>query len=192
MSENTCKFPNCPRHPESNGFCIGHAGYGSSIASVKKVNRIAPKSAKRLAAEKSAKEQRADGETELQEWFTRIMKAEKPVCWETGQSIDTRKSANDPDGKPVKNFVNEFHGSIAHILPKKIFKSIKTHPKNYLILKMWGGIHARYDLSWDSASKMKVWPVAVKRFIEMYDDIADSEKKYLPDVLLKELEKVRQ
>lgn len=170
---DTCIFPACKRHPMQNGYCVGHAAYGSAVPKAKSTG-IPKKSAKKLQ-EESAK----PSTTDLQAWYEHIMKTEKPVCWETGEKIDKK----DKKG---------WHGSIAHILPKKTFKSVATHPKNYLILKMWGGTHARYDVSWLSASKMKVWPTAVKRFIQIYPHIADSEKKYLPDVLLKELEKIEQ
>lgn len=139
--------------------------------------KIPQKSAKKIASEKSEKEKRGDRETELQQWYANIMATEKPVCWETGDKINT-------DEKKVKNKPDGWHGSIAHILPKKIFPSVATHPLNYTILKMWGGTHAKYDLSWESASKMKVWPRVVERFLKIYPSIADNEKKYLPDVLL--------
>lgn len=167
---DTCIFPACKRHPMQNGLCIGHSKHDTSIPK-KKYAGIPKKSAKKLAEEKNK-----PATTDLQAWYDNIMKTEKAVCWETGEKIDKK----DKKG---------WHGSIAHILPKKTFRSVATHPKNYLILKMWGGTHARYDVSWQSASKMKVWPTAVQRFLEIYPHIADSEKKYLPDVLLKELEK---
>jgi len=172
MSE-ICAFPCCTRHPQANGFCIGHKDYGSTVAKAKPKG-IAPKSEKKLATEKMEKEQRGDDPTKLQKWYSEIMLKEEPICWETKEVIDKE----DEKG---------WHGSIAHILPKKLFPSVQTHPKNYLILKMWGGTHASYDASWQSAQKMKVWPLAVKRFLEIEKNIAERERVYLPDCLIKHI-----
>jgi hypothetical protein len=150
-----------------------HSKYAGPRESKKK-KPIPKMSAKKIAAAKTAKEGRAGKETDLQEWYAKIMKDEKPVCWETGEEIS-------------KGDVKGWHGSIAHILPKKLFPSVSTHPMNYLILKMWGGTHARYDLSWESAQKMKVWPLAVDRFLQFANQIADNEMKYLPNCLLEKL-----
>lgn len=169
-----CLFPGCASHPQPNGYCIGHKIYAGAQTEKKKAYRLPPKSAKKLAAEKQEKDQRGDQETELQRWYQDIMKNEKAICWETGVIIDKK----DPKG---------WHGSIAHILPKKLFPSVSTHPLNYTILSMWGGTHDTYDSSWTSAQKMKVWPKAVERFKLMFKDIADNEKKYIPDCLLKHI-----
>jgi len=169
-------FPGCSRHPSEGGYCVGHRKYAGMKVEKQKAYRIPAKSAKKLAREKAEKEQRGDAKTELQAWYENIMATEEPVCWETGERIDK----NDKLG---------WMGSIAHILPKKLFKSVATHPLNYVILKMWGGTHDRYDKSWKDASQMKVWPVVVERFLQFEQEIAASERKYLPDVLLRELEK---
>lgn len=135
---------------------------------------IAKKSAKKIAEEKKQKEILGGGDTELQKWYGNIMKNEKPVCWETGNVIN------------VKDKVG-WHGSIAHVLPKKLFPSVATHPHNYLILEMYGGSHGQYDSSWANAKKMKVWSKAVERFLMIEPDIALGERKYIPDCLMEEL-----
>lgn len=150
-------------------------------AEKKKPKAIPKKSAKKLAREKEEKEALGGKMTDQQAWYDHIMKTENPVCWETGRDIDTRP--------PKKGSINAWHASIAHILPKKQFKSVATHPLNYLILSWFGGVHAKWDASWTSAKTMKVWNIAMDRVAQIYPDIADSEKKYLPDSILKELEK---
>lgn len=141
----------------------------------KKKYSIPNKSAKLVQKEK---EQAAakDEETELQKWYARIMAFETPVCWETGSKIN-------------KEDKRAWQGSVAHVLPKKLFPSVATHPKNYLILQMYGGAHGQYDSSWHNAQKMKVWPIAVGRFLMIEPDIAPDERKYIPDCLLIELQK---
>lgn len=115
-----------------------------------------------------------DEETQLQKWYQTIMDHEMPVCWETGDKIDIR----DKKG---------WQGSIAHVLPKSLFDSVKTHPMNYMILKMWGGTHGQYDSSWENAAKMKVWPHAVKIFNILYPLLTREEKAKLPDIIIQEI-----
>lgn len=131
-------------------------------------------SKKRLKENIIKKELLQQGETELQKWYIDIMKKEKPICWETGELINT----NDELG---------WIGSIAHILPKKQYKSVATHPLNYMILKMWGGTHSMYDSSWEKASKMKVWSYACKIFNTLYPLLTNEEKAKLPDIIRKEI-----
>lgn len=172
-----CTFPGCKFMAESNGYCIRHQFMAGTPIAKKERKPIPAKSKKRVEKEKAQKQEKGpDHETDLQQWFNHIMATEKPVCWETGEEIDT----TEPDQRG-------WRGSIAHVLPKKLFKSVATHPDNYLILKMYGGTHDRYDSSWAKAQKMKVWPEAVRRFVKIYPSIADSEKKYIPDCLIKHL-----
>jgi hypothetical protein len=132
---------------------------------------IAPISEKRRAKLAAEKEARGDSETQLQQWYSHIMATEEPVCWETGERINKEDELG-------------WRGSIAHILPKNLFPSVATHPLNYMILKMWGGTHTDYDSSWSKAKLMKVWPIAVERFLQFEKDIADNERKYLPNCFL--------
>jgi hypothetical protein len=133
---------------------------------------IPKKSAKKLLEESKQKELEKD--TELQKWYAKIMESEKPICWETGEKINK----NDKLG---------WHGSIAHILPKADYPSVKTHPLNYMILKMWGGTHGQYDSSWENASKMKVWAYACKIINILYPLLTQEEKRKLPDIILQEI-----
>lgn len=119
---------------------------------------------------KKAAELKANGgeETELQKWYSRIMKKEDAVCWETGEKLNK----NDKIG---------WHGSIAHVLPKSVFPSVATHPLNYMILSMWNGSHANYDSSWAKAQSMKIWPIARDRIVMMEPDLTEEERRKLPD-----------
>ena len=113
-------------------------------------------------------------ETELQKWYSAIMQKEEGRCWETGEKIN-------------KNDKRGWHGSIAHILGKADFPSVSTHPLNYMILKMWGGTHGQYDSSWENASKMKVWPYAVKIMNILYPLLTREEKSRLPEIITQEI-----
>jgi hypothetical protein len=123
---------------------------------------------------KQAQASKGKEQTELQLWYEEIMNREDAICWETGKPIDKRNKL-------------AWRGSIAHVLPKNLFKSVATHPMNYLILSMFDGAHGTYDSSWEKASKMGVFGEAVERFLIMYPFIAGSEKRLIPDQFLKHL-----
>lgn len=96
---------------------------------------IPKKSAKKIAQEKREKESRIpDEDTELQKWYAKIMQEEEGKCWKTGQKINKQDKLG-------------WHGSIAHVLDKANYPSVKTHPLNYMILSMWGSTHGQYDSS---------------------------------------------
>ncbi len=145
----------------------------------KKKYVIPKKSAKREAKEKEQKiiqQETGNTETDLQKWYAEIMAKETPRCWETGEWIDTKDTFG-------------WHGSIAHVLGKELFPSVKTHPLNYMILKMWGGTHGQFDSSWENASKMRVWPHAVRIINILYPLLTKEEKSKLHsiEVILQEI-----
>lgn len=69
--------------------------------------------------------------------------------------------------------------TIAHIIEKRHFHSVETHPAN-----KWygcGACHTDYDnKGWEHAQGMKVWPVIVARFKTFAGKIWESEARYLP------------
>lgn len=140
------------------------------------LNKVSPKRAAKIAEQKAIREETGNTETELQQWYAEIMAKETPRCWETNEWIDVK----DTKG---------WHGSIAHILDKKNYPSVKTHPLNYMILKMWGGTHGQFDSSWENASKMKIWPHAVKIINLLYPLLKKEEKAriHTNEVIMQEL-----
>jgi|GEM_PF-3306240 len=50
----------------------------------------------------------------------------------------------------------------AHLLAKKIFKSVATHPENYMIYGAGCGCHAKTDRV-DKFITMRTWPIAAKK-----------------------------
>ena len=136
---------------------------------------VIPKVSKKMAEKLGQQKKESNGEnSELQKWYAVIMEQEEGKCWETGEKIDKRDKMG-------------WHGSIAHCLPKDLFPSVKTHPMNYMILKMWGGTHGQYDASWEKAAKMKIWPYACKIFNILYPLLTREEKSKLPDIILQEI-----
>lgn len=75
----------------------------------------------------------------------------------------------------------------AHLLPKKLFKSVATHPLNYLILGAGCGCHYKTDRV-DKFTTMKIWSEAARRIKEMIPLLPFDELKYLSSQLLKALD----
>lgn len=148
---------------------------------------IAKVSKKKMLENKIAKEALGGNDTELQKWYQVIMEREEGRCWETGEYIDKYQDVIE-NGEIVRTeFAWSWHGSIAHCLPKSTFPSVKTHPLNYMILKMWGGTHGQYDSNWENASKMKVWAHCCKVFNILYPLLTKEEKAKLPEIIMKEI-----
>ena len=77
--------------------------------------------------------------------------------------------------------------AIAHLLPKKLFKSVATHPLNYLILGAGCGDHYKTDRI-DKFTQMKVWPEAARRIKEIIPLLPFDELKHLSGQLMTALE----
>lgn len=110
-------------------------------------------------------------QSELYLWFSEKMKISEPICENCGCKIN-------------KYNHEEWHGSQAHILPKSIFNSVKTHPLNHLVLCRYGNFcHGQYDSSWDNASKMPVFKIAKERFYQFQHLIVlPEERRRIPDI----------
>jgi hypothetical protein len=122
------------------------------------------------------KEEKPTRDLQLQ-WYHDKVNAMTGICMECGCRINK------------KDF--EFAiMTVAHVLPKRKdqFPSVATHEENSLELCVTNGCHGRYDNSWEDAAQMKVWPLAVKKFLIIYPAIAAKERKHIPDVLMQELE----
>lgn len=109
---------------------------------------------------------------ELELWYDKMAKIidKNPYCWNCGSFIP-------------KTY---YRAATAHVIPKRKnygFPSVKTHESNYLVLGASCGCHGKYDNSWDDASKMKIWPMAVERFKLIFPFIHKSELKNIPDIL---------
>lgn len=100
-------------------------------------------------------------DTELELWFRRIaLEIEKnPYCWETGADISK----------------SDYKNATSHIFPKSIFKSISTHPLNYLILSTRNGSHDKTHRI-DTFSKMSCFPIAIERFYQFEKEIKENHK----------------
>lgn len=119
---------------------------------------------------------------QLQQWFDNVARKieQHPYCLEC-------------ELNGVKTYIplSQYRNASAHLLPKRKeygFPSVATHPENFMgALGTTCGHHYAYDRSWEDASKMKVWPMAIDKIKKMLPFIAASEMKNLPPIILNEL-----
>jgi len=70
----------------------------------------------------------------------------------------------------------------AHLLAKKIFKSVATHPINYLILGAGCGCHDKTHRV-DKFVQMKVWPLAASRIKQLIPLLPFDELRHISNQL---------
>lgn len=91
------------------------------------IPRVSKKRQKRMAEDGRPLEERLD------EWFLERRKEMVGVC-QCGCGGTSCKLDND-----------FYRNSIAHIFPKAYFKSVATHPLNWVELDFWKGHHTNFD-----------------------------------------------
>jgi len=77
----------------------------------------------------------------------------------------------------------------AHLLAKKLFRSVETHELNYMILGAGCGCHYKTDRV-DKIVTLKVWPEIARRIKIMMPLLPFEELQYISSQLLAELDKV--
>lgn len=139
----------------------------------KKVYKIPTKSARKLKQESEEKATiNKGGGSELDRWFQARRKEMSGKCCHCS-------------GASCKHQDSWYKCSIAHILPKNIFKSVKTHPLNWIELCFWkNNCHGNLDSHFIDITELNCYDLVIERFIAMYPDIAPKERKYIPDALL--------
>lgn len=82
-----------------------------------------------------------------------------------------------------------FKCSIAHILPKAYFKSVATHPDNWIELCFYGkSCHTNLDNHIIDLMELNCFDTIIQKFVRIYPFIAPDEKRRIPDVLLQYIE----
>lgn len=112
-------------------------------------------------------------DNELEDFFrlAALEIARKPYCMSCGEWI----------------LEQYYRHATAHILPKKLFKSVATHPSNYLILSASCGCHDKSHV-WAKFEQMNVWSIAVTKFKILYPLLLPYEHQFIPPELLKHVE----
>lgn len=84
-------------------------------------------------------------------------------------------------GKTTKDDDKTFHYSLAHLLPKRAFKSVSTHPDILIELCHFGNsCHANFDngiISWDDISKKPAWGVIKEKLKKILPLVSEQEKR---------------
>jgi hypothetical protein len=146
-----------------------------------KAKKPIPKQSEKKKAE--MKEQKAaGGDSSLDAWFEERRKEMTGKCCLCG-------------GKTCKSDDETYRRSIHHLFDKRptMFPSVSTNPDNWLEVCFWGNschtnIHngtITMELLHDSAE----WPMIVEKFKKVYPFIAESERKNIHNLLLKEIVK---
>jgi len=124
---------------------------------------IAKKSEKRLAKEKEAAE--AGTDNGMDKFFERNRKKMVGVC----QCGCGRKSSKHED--------EHYRASIAHIFPKRIFKSIAENDLNWVERNFWEGCHGNMDnRSMDKWPLFADWDDIKERFHSLAPLLTDEER----------------
>lgn len=144
-----------------------------------KLNRVAPKTAAKKAEQEKANSKEGKEET-LNDWFQKIQEKHWVVC------IDEVMFAPCMGCGKLISEAYARHAT-AHLLPKKLFKSIATNDLNYLILGAGCGCHDKTHRL-DKFVTMKVWPIAAKNINELLKSLPYDELKYVSQQLYDALE----
>jgi hypothetical protein len=138
----------------------------------KKPYRMPKVSEKKKAQMKEEKAIRVAGGSEMDRWFEARRQEMQGYCLHCG-------------GRSCKDNDKYFKFSIAHLLPKNLFKSVRAHPLNWIELCFWDkSCHTNYDNKTLDIIELNCYDVVIERFIAIYPAIAPKERKYIPDVLL--------
>lgn len=88
-------------------------------------------------------------------------------------------------GTSCKNDDSNFRSSIAHILPKRHFKSVQFHKLNWIELCHFGNCcHTNFDnLGSDNWDTMKCWNEIVEKFKVLYPLTLPEERQFIPKIL---------
>ena len=113
---------------------------------------------------------------ELDRWFKERRKEMTGACQHCG-------------GKSCRDNDQYYKFSIAHLLPKSFFKSISTHPDNWIELCHFGkSCHTNLDNHMIDLMELNCFDTVIEKFVRMYPSIAPEEKRRIPQVLLQYIE----
>lgn len=91
-------------------------------------------------------------------------------------------------GVSCKHDDKYFKFSICHILPKAYFKSVATHPDNWIELCHFGNsCHSQMDNKMLDLIDMNCFDTIIQKFAKMYPFIAQEEKRRIPPILIEYL-----
>jgi len=128
-----------------------------------------PKKPLKKVSDKKAAEMKANsGDSEMDVFFADNRKHMTGKCLFC--SADTMKKDDE-----------KFHFSLAHLLPKAIFKSVATHPDILIELCFYNNsCHTNFDngkITWEFLKDSKEWDVIKEKLLNILPMVAESERK---------------
>jgi len=102
MNETLCKFPGCKRHPQKNGYCIGHSIYGPTASANNRSGYkvIKPKSEKRTESDKEYSKIVAELLKK-----SPMCKVKSPVCTKKAQGAHHKQKRSPKNINDKKNLI---------------------------------------------------------------------------------------
>lgn len=86
------------------------------------------------------------------------------------------------NGSTMKKDDEKFHFSLAHLLPKAIFKSVATVPDNIIELCFYGeSCHTNFDsgkITWEFIKDSKEWDLIKEKLLNVLPMVAPEERKH--------------
>ena len=139
----------------------------------KKQYRIPKVSARKKEKDEKERQARGGGDTELQKWYKERQKQLTGQCCRCGDRYNS---------KDLKQAIT----ATAHILPKRTFASVATHPNNWIEFSAYCGCHNWFDnyANWDEIIKDPIGEIVIKNFIAMWPNISTKERHKISDSLL--------
>lgn len=121
---------------------------------------------------KKGKPEVRENKADLVQWFLDGDKAATGKCKHCG-------------GRTCKGDPLYYKHTQAHILPKRLFPSVMTHPSNRIELCFWeNNCHGNFDNGALDLMDLNCFDEVIEKFLILYPLIAPEERKYIPDVLL--------
>lgn len=107
-------------------------------------------------------------DSEMDLFFSSLRKGMKDKCLFCGQST-------------MKKDDEKFHFSLAHLLPKAIFKSVATNPDNIIELCFWNNsCHTNFDngkITWEFIKDSKEWIQIREQLLNVLPMVSQDEQK---------------
>ena len=129
----------------------------------------AKKPLKKVSDKKAAEMKAKSGDSEMDLFFASQRKFMKGKCLFCG--ADTMKKDDE-----------KFHFSLAHLLPKAIFKSVATHPDILIELCFYNNsCHTNFDngmITWEFIKDSKEWIQIREQLLNVLPMVSPEEKKH--------------
>lgn len=137
------------------------------------IPKVSKKRAEKIAKEK---EDRGDGDTELQRFFKSAMKRMTGHCLWCGAKTET-------------HIYRYAIYSVCHLLDKRetMCPSVKCHPCNWI--ELCPDHHTKFDsMNWEEREELGFWNIIQDKLIMVYPDLAITERRHFPQKVLQYIE----